>query len=91
MKNRQFSEKVEKSAAEIKRAREERSGFWHYAQILGVGGWLFVIPVVAGAYLGKYLDGRVGGNISWTLTLIIIGIAVGIYNIWYFLFRKSQR
>jgi ATP synthase protein I len=90
MKEKQLSEKIDKSAAEIMRSRREKSGFWHYAQILGVGGWLFVIPVVAGAYLGKYLDERTGGSISWTLTLIIVGIAVGIYNIWYFLFRKSQ-
>jgi ATP synthase protein I len=91
MKNKTFSEKVDKSAEDLVKARKEKSGFWHYAQILGVGGWLFAIPVVAGAYLGRYLDERRGDTISWTLTFIIIGIAVGIYNIWYFLFRKAQR
>jgi ATP synthase protein I len=90
MKNKKFSEKVEKSAEELMKARKEKSGFWHYAQILGVGGWLFVIPIVAGAYLGRYMDEKTGGDISWTITLIIIGMAVGIYNIWYFLLRKSQ-
>lgn len=90
MKERKFSEKVEKSAEELLKARREKSRFWHYAQVLGVGGWLFVIPVVAGAYLGRYLDSKVGGDkISWTITFIIIGIAVGIYNIWYFLLRRS--
>jgi ATP synthase protein I len=90
MKKKEFSEDVERSAEQLMKARREKSAFWHYAQMLGVGGWLFAIPVVAGAYLGRYLDGKIGGNISWTLTLIIIGIAVGIYNIWYFLLRKSQ-
>jgi ATP synthase protein I len=90
MRNRKFSENIERSAEDLIKARKGKSGFWHYAQILGVGGWLFVIPVVGGAYLGRYLDERLGGNISWTLTFIIIGIAVGIYNIWYFLFRKYQ-
>jgi ATP synthase protein I len=90
MKDRRFSEKVEKSAEELMKAREEKSRFWHYAQILGVGGWLFVIPVVAGAYIGRYVDKKLGGDISWTITFIIIGIADGVYNIWYFLLRKSQ-
>jgi ATP synthase protein I len=90
MKERKFSEKVERSAEELMKAREGKSGFWHYARVLGVGGWLFVIPVIAGAYLGRYLDGKKEGNVSWTLTLIIIGIAVGVYNVWYFLFRRSR-
>jgi ATP synthase protein I len=90
MKDKRFSDKVEKSAEELMKARKEKSAFWHYAQILGVGGWLFVIPVVAGAYIGRYMDEKMAGNISWTITFIIIGIAVGIYNIWYFLLRKSQ-
>lgn len=90
MKDGRLSEKVEKSAEELRKARDEKSRFWHYAQMLGVGGWLFAIPVVAGAYIGRYMDRKVGGEISWTITLIIVGIAVGVYNIWYFLLRKSQ-
>lgn len=90
MKDRRLSEKVDKSAEELMKARGEKSRFWHYAQILGVGGWLFAIPVVAGAYVGRYMDRKVGGEISWTITLIIVGIAVGAYNIWYFLLRRSQ-
>lgn len=89
MNNRRFSEKVEKSAEKLAKARREKSRFWHYAQMLGVGGWLFVIPVVAGAYIGRYLDSKLGGEISWTITFIILGIAVGVYNVWYFLLRKS--
>lgn len=90
MKDKRFSERVERSAEDLAKARKEKSGFLHYARVLGVGGWLFVIPVVAGAYLGRYLDKRMGDAISWALTFIIIGIAVGIYNVWYFLLRKDQ-
>lgn len=84
-----FPRQIEKSARELLKARGEKGGFWHYASVIGVGGWLFALPVVAGAYLGRYLDGRLGGGISWTLTFIILGIAAGIYNLWYFLMRKG--
>ena len=85
-----FTEEIEKSTKDLLKGRKERSAFWRYAYIIGVGGWLFVLPVVGGAYLGRYLDGRFKAGISWTITLIIIGIAVGIYNIWHFYLRKPQ-
>ncbi len=89
MEKKTFSKDIEKSAKELMKARKEKT-FWHYASLIGVGGWLFVIPIVAGAYLGRYLDKKLGG-ISWTITFIIIGIAVGIYNFWYFYLRKSKQ
>ncbi len=90
MEKRKLTSEVEKSAADISRARREK-GFWHYASLLGVGGWLFVLPVVAGAYLGKYLDKRVHAGISWTITCIILGLAFGIYNVWNYYTRKFGR
>lgn len=92
MENKKFSRDIEKSAKELLRDRKEGSNFWRYANLLGVGGWVFVIPVVGAAYLGRYLDGKMHGEgISWTITLIILGIAVGIYNVWYLFIRKSQQ
>ncbi len=90
MENKKLSREIEKSAQEIRKARGEKT-FWHYASVLGVGGWLFVLPVVAGAYLGKYLDRKLAAGISWTLTCIILGLALGMYNIWYFYIRRSGR
>jgi ATP synthase protein I len=92
MKNKKFSEDIDKSAKELLKGRKEKTSFWRYAYIIGVGGWLFVIPIVAGAYLGRYLDKKTeGGGISWTITFIIIGIAIGIYNIWHFYMKESER
>lgn len=91
IKDKKFLEDVDKSAKNLMKARREKSSFWHYAYIIGVGGWLFVIPIVAGAYIGRYLDKKTEGGISWAITFIIIGIAIGIYNIWYFYIRRSER
>jgi ATP synthase protein I len=89
MGKEKFSEEIEKSAKELMEARKEKT-FWHYASIIGVGGWLFVIPIIAGAYLGRYLDKRFVVGISWTITFIIIGIAAGIYNFWFFYMRRTR-
>ena len=90
MEKRKLTEEVEKSAKEILRSRREKN-FWYYTAILGVGGWLFVLPVVAGAYLGRYLDRKVPGGISWTITCILLGLALGIYNVWDYYQRRTGK
>jgi ATP synthase protein I len=90
MEKRKLTREVQRSAQELARARREK-GFWHHTAILGVGGWLFVLPVVAGAYLGRFLDGRVPGTISWTITCILLGVALGIYNVWDYYQRRSGK
>ena len=91
MKDRmsRFSKNVEESAKEVKEAEKQKGRLWHYASVIGIGGWLFAIPVVAGAYLGRYLDRKLEASISWTITFIILGIAIGTYNVWYFYFREK--
>ncbi len=52
----------------------------------GTLGLLFVVPIILGAYLGRWLDGLVTGySVRWTLSLILLGIGLGGYNVWHFL------
>ena len=88
-----FSQDIGKSAKELMDARKKKDTFVHYAYVLGVGGWLLALPIVGGAYFGKYLDRKTGGavEISWTITFIIIGIAVGFFNLWYTFLKRPQK
>lgn len=79
-----FRESIEGSVKSYKDSQKKK-GFFRYLSRVAIAGWLFVIPVIAGAYLGRYLDGKFAGGISWTITLIIIGVAAGAYNVWYFI------
>jgi ATP synthase protein I len=55
----------------------------------GTLGLLFVVPIVGGAYLGRWLDSLSPGySVRWTVSLIVLGIGVGIYNVWRFLKDK---
>jgi ATP synthase protein I len=93
MEEKKFAKDIGKSAKELMEARKEKGTFWHYAYVLGVGGWLLALPIVGGAYLGKYLDKKIGAisGISWTITFIIIGVAAGFYNLWYTFMKRSQK
>jgi ATP synthase protein I len=55
----------------------------------GTLGLLFVVPIVAGAYLGRWLDTLAAGySVRWTVSLIVLGILVGGYNVFRFLQGK---
>jgi ATP synthase protein I len=52
----------------------------------GTLGLLFVVPVIAGAYLGRWLDTlQPGYSVRWTVSLILLGLAVGAFNVYRFL------
>lgn len=90
MKRDRFTREVESAARKLDEARRVRSPVWRYAALLGGGGWLLAVPVVAGAYLGRWLDRHGGGERSWTLTLLLLGLALGIYNFWQYCRRGSR-
>jgi ATP synthase protein I len=51
----------------------------------GTAGLLFVVPILLGAYLGRWIDGQFAGySVRWTVSLIVLGIAVGAYNVYRF-------
>lgn len=53
----------------------------------GTVGLLFSVPIVGGAYLGRWLDMQIVETFSarWTVSLIVLGIVVGGYNVYRFL------
>ncbi|MEA1889353.1 MAG: AtpZ/AtpI family protein [Pseudomonadota bacterium] len=88
----QFSEKVGSDAERKRRARErnERSA-WFGLGMFGLVGWSVAIPTILGISIGIWLDNRWPGQVSWTLTFLIIGIALGSLNAWYWVKQESER
>lgn len=89
MSDERFPRQVDAAARALLKARAARAEHWRQAALLGVGGWLLVVPVVAGAYLGRWLDRARTGGQSWTLTLIVLGLALGVFNFWTYYRRRS--
>ena len=82
----QLEKRIADQARRIHRARRERSSVLAELSHLGSVGFLFVIPVVIGAYLGNWLDGKhTGFQTSWTVSLILLGVAIGIFNVYLFI------
>jgi len=76
---------VEKQIGRMVRAEKERRTLLAQTAYIGVLGLLFVLPVVGGAYLGRWLDGLAEGySVRWTLGLLVAGLVVGAINVYLF-------
>ena len=57
----------------------------------GTAGLLLVAPMVAGAYLGHWLDEQASAfSERWTVNLILLGLAFGAYNVYLFFREHGQ-
>ncbi len=75
--------RVERQVWRMKKAERERQTLIGQTVYIGTLGLLFVLPVVVGAYLGKWLDSLVAGySIRWTVSLILVGVMVGAINVY---------
>jgi ATP synthase protein I len=49
------------------------------------------IPTLIGTFVGLWLDKTWPGRPSWTLTLLLTGVAIGCWNAWYWIKRESRK
>ena len=83
---KKLEEQVAKQARRMKQAEKERRGLVSQSVYLGTLGLMFVLPVVAGAYLGQWLDNLSKGyEVQWTVSLIVLGVVVGGINVYFFI------
>ena len=82
--------RVELQAQRMKQAEKDRPTLLSQTVYIGTLGLLFVLPVVGGAYLGRWLDGMVEGySIRWTLSMILLGVIVGGVNAYLFIRERE--
>lgn len=80
-----LKETILRQSRRMKRAEQDRPTLLGQTVFLGTLGLLFVIPVVAGAYVGQWLDGLVEGySVRWTISLILLGVVIGAANAYLF-------
>lgn len=70
-------------ARQVRRLRDaRRAGMLGLLVTGGTAGLLLAVPLVLGAYAGRWLDERAPGySVRWTINLMLLGLGVGIYNV----------
>ena len=73
------------------RLRQDRRKRWRQTGDLSVGrrlaqigvlGWIFVVPILAGLFFGRWLDARLDSGIFWTAPFMVLGICLGGWTAW---------
>jgi len=78
-----------KAARKIK-ARKSTQGVWLGLGMMGLVGWSVVVPTLLGAALGIWLDKHHPGDRSWTLALLVAGLAMGCLNAWFWVAKEEK-
>ncbi|MDX2486293.1 MAG: AtpZ/AtpI family protein [Gammaproteobacteria bacterium] len=82
----ELRKQVEQQARRMKQAEQDRPTLIGQTVYIGTLGLLFVLPVVAGAYFGRWLDAMASGySVRWTVSLILLGAFIGMVNVYYFI------
>lgn len=79
-------------AAERKKTARDNPG---PSPLRGIGtfgmiGWSIAVPTVAGAFLGLWLDRVRTDDFSWTIALILGGVAIGALIAWAWIDRERD-
>jgi predicted F0F1-ATPase subunit len=68
---------------------KEPLNFWRLVAVTSSLGWSLVLPIVAGAFLGNYLDEVTGSKYIWTVGLLFAGVALSLYNLYHILYKET--
>jgi ATP synthase protein I len=79
-----LQQQVERQARRMKQAEQDRPTLIGQTIYVGTLGLMFVLPVVGGAYLGRWIDEMASDySIRWTVSLILLGVFIGMFNVYY--------
>lgn len=75
-------------AVRERRARRERwysegkPSMMRFVGQIGVLGWIIVVPMLAGVFVGRWLDQMFNSGLFWTAPLMMLGLALGCWSAW---------
>ncbi len=85
-----FSQKIAGKEKRKLKALGKKNNVWFGLGMMGMVGWSVVVPALAGALGGIWLDKRYPQTFSWTLTLLIAGLIAGSVIAWYWVEKEDK-
>lgn len=83
---KKLKQNIQRKMDILDKSRKEKTTLLAQTVYLGTLGFIFILPVIIGAYLGVWLDNKnFGFSISWTISLIIVGVFIGAVNVYLFI------
>lgn len=73
----------------LSRQRKHR-GIWYGLGMIGTIGWSISLPILIGLAIGIWIDTNFPSRVPWTLTLLLVGLVLGLLNAWFWVMREQQ-
>lgn len=70
---------------------EETSNVMNLIAEVSTLAWNLVIPIVGGVMLGHYLDNRNNSGVTWTLSLLVLGVIVAFSNLYNLYIEQGRK
>lgn len=82
--------RIEKQAERLRKAEREQSTLLSQTVFTGTLGLVLVLPIIAGAYLGRWLDAMTATySVRWTVGMIMLGLIIGVFNVYYLIKERG--
>lgn len=79
-----------KQERKVQARRKGERSTWFGLGMFGLVGWSVAVPALIGVAIGLWIDERWPSRFSWTLMLLVLGVAVGCLNAWWWVQRESR-
>lgn len=86
----QLQKQIARQAERMKQAKKNQPTLMSQTAYIGTLGLIFVLPLIAGAYFGRWLDGLAAGySIRWTMSMLFVGVVIGAVNVYLFIRERE--
>ena len=71
-------------------AQKKSKSVWAGLGLFGMVGWSITVPAIGGAALGVWLDRNYKQTFSWTLSLLVVGLMLGLVIAWNWVQKENK-
>lgn len=68
--------------------REDEPSVMRFVGQIGVLGWVIVVPILIGLFIGRWIDLKFGTGIFWSAPLMLVGVCIGCWSAWRWMHRQ---
>lgn len=79
-----------KAVRKLKSRSTGQQSPWFGLGMFGLVGWSIVLPTLLGVFAGSWVDDQWPSQVSWTLTLMFIGLGLGCANAWLWIKKETS-
>jgi ATP synthase protein I len=79
-----------KTQRKLTAQQQKRRNVWFGLGMFGLVGWSIAVPTLIGVSLGLWIDRTWPSRVSWTITLLFLGVVLGCVQAWQWIKRESE-